>query len=176
MVYQWQRLWLKMDLSEKDWGARVDFKLTLGPPMCVGSVDMLKNIWNSPRRGSLPLKCIPSHGLMPSQDMVQILLPSHGFKGVTPSKTRVFDSLGILIIQTWIPSHGFKGVTPLKTRVFDSLAILIIQKWIPSHGFGGVTPFKTRVFDRFGYESSKIEYPLMVLGEWPPSPVFSGKL
>ena len=141
MVYQWQRLWLKMDLSEKDWGARVDFKLTLGPPMCVGSVDMLKNIWNSPRRGSLPLKCIPSHGLMPSQDMVQILLPSHGFKGVTPSTPRVFDSLGILIIQTWIPSHGFKGVTPLKTRVFDSLAILIIQKWIPSHGFGGVTPF-----------------------------------
>ena len=148
MVYQWQRLWLKMDLSEKDWGARVDFKLTLGPPMCVGSVDMLKNIWNSPRRGSLPLKCIPSHGLIPSQDMVQILLPS----------------------------HGFGGVTPFKTRVFDSLAILIIQKWIPSHGFGGVTPFKTRVFDRFGYESSKIEYPLMVLGEWPPSPVFSGKL
>ena len=43
MVYQWQRLWLKTELSEKDWGARVDFKLTLGAPMFVGSVNMLKN-------------------------------------------------------------------------------------------------------------------------------------
>jgi hypothetical protein len=77
-----------------------------------------KDIWNSPRRGSLPLKCIPSHGLMPSQDMVQVLLPSHDFKRIIPSKTQVFDSLGILIIQTWIPSHGFKGIAPLKIRVF----------------------------------------------------------
>ena len=114
MVYQWQRLWLKMDLSEKDWGARVDFKLTLGPPMCVGSVNMLKNIWNSPWRGSLPLKCIPSHGLMPSQDMVQILLPSHGFLREWPPQKHEF-----LIV--WDISHSKMTTYPL----------MVLREWPP---------------------------------------------
>ena len=35
MVYQWHRLWLKMNLSEQDWGPRVDFKLALGTPVKV---------------------------------------------------------------------------------------------------------------------------------------------
>ena len=33
MVYQWERWWPKMNLSEKDWGARVDFKVALGAPV-----------------------------------------------------------------------------------------------------------------------------------------------